>query len=109
MAITNQQIIFNEQMRLLDAGLISGTGKMITVETADGEMLLPEAEPIHTFQMWKALGFRVKKGEHAVARFSIWKYTGKKADEEVGQDAEKGHCFLKESCFFSLSQVEQIV
>lgn len=25
-----------------------------------------EFEPLHTFQKWKEMGFKVKKGEHAV-------------------------------------------
>ena len=108
MGMTNEQIIFNEQMRLLKEGLILPTGRTITVQTDMGEVTVPEAEPIHTFQRWKELGFSVKKGEHAVTRLTIWKYTGKRKDDEKNQEAESGHCFLKQSCFFSEHQVEAL-
>lgn len=110
--MTNAQIIFDNQMILLNAGKISHTGRTIKVMVNDEERNIPEPEPIHTFSVWKAMGFIVKKGEKAVARFPIWKYTawkkGNETAEEAPPDDGTGHCFLKESCFFSLSQVERI-
>ncbi len=111
MAITNAQIIAYEAQRLLEAGKIKPTGRILTFETSDGETIkIPEAEPIHTFAMWKSLGYKVKKGEHAVTRLDIWKHTGRRNDDETDPDeAERGgYCFRKTACFFSASQVEPI-
>lgn len=66
----------------------------------EGKMTIDE--DIHTFQKWKAMGYSVKKGEKAIAKFPIWKYTVKEKDGE-----EEAHTFMKMSCFFSTSQVEE--
>lgn len=67
--------------------------------------LIKPEEEIHTFQGWKDRGYRVKRGEHAITRLTIWKYAGKK-DKETEEETD-GHCFLKNSCFFATSQVER--
>jgi hypothetical protein len=50
----------------------------------------------------------VKKGEHAIAKFPIWKMgKGKIEKDENGEDVEKaGRMFMKLSFFFSPEQVE---
>ena len=109
MAITNAQIIATETQRLLEAGKLQPTGRILTFETSDGRTIkIPEAEPIHTFAMWKQLGYRVKRGEHAVTRLAIWKYGNRRTDDETDpEEAEqRGYCFMKTACFFSASQVE---
>ena len=108
MAITNAMIIFNAQQQLLEAGKIKSTGRMIPVITQDGETMIPEAEEIHTFQRWKELGFQVRKGEHAIASFSIWKYTSKAKDKTEEEAQEEGFCFMKKAFWFSASQVDAI-
>lgn len=113
MAITNAMIIFNAQQQLLEEGKIKPTGRMIPVITPEGETMMPEAEEIHTFQHWKEIGYQVRKGEHAVASFSIWKYTSKAKGktEEEAQDANEdngGFCFMKTAFWFSASQVDKI-
>ena len=107
MAITNEQIIMDAAQQLLADGKLKPTGRTFTVEINGEEIIMQEPEPIHTFQMWKALGFKVKKGEHAIARLTIWKYAKNKVDETQPEEEQGGRCFKKESCFFSLSQVEQ--
>lgn len=62
-------------------------------------------EEIHTFQRWKALGYSVKKGEHAVAKFPIWKMGTKKTED--GEETT-GRMFMKNSAFFSTRQVEPL-
>ena len=119
--MTNEQIIFNESIRLMTEGKIKGTGEFITVENEDGtktELEMPEA--IHTFQKWKALGYSVKKGEKAKATFSIWKHTVKFLDENTGNEATDKmnkninaqggdkRMFMKLSSLFTFSQVEPI-
>ena len=89
MAMTNEEIIFGEKMT-----------RGIT-------------ETIHTFEKWKSLGYKVKKGEKSEIKFPIWKY-GKGKSEEPEEDADGnetkkkkgGYCFMKMSAFFKESQVE---
>jgi len=92
MAITNNMIIENARANLISDGL------------------LDPAHEIHTFQRWKALGYSVKKGEHAIAKFSIWKYgeRRKKAEDGGEEEIETGGCFMKTSAFFSTAQVEPL-
>ena len=80
-------------------------------EVKDGneiEKVIPEPEMIHTFQHWKSLGFKVKKGEHAVARIEIWKHASKTETDENGEEIDKSRMFRKVACFFSMSQVERM-
>ena len=86
MAMTNAQIIAENIILLAMNGTIK-----------------PDEE-IHTFQRWKALGYSVKKGEHAVAKFPIWKMGTKKNDD--GEEETTGRMFMKTSSFFSTAQVE---
>lgn len=77
---------------------------LIAIEEArliqEGKMR--EDEELHTFKKWQSLGYSVKKGEKAIAKFPIWKYTVKEKDGE-----EEAHTFMKMSCWFSTSQVER--
>lgn len=106
--MTNQQIIMMESVTLMEHGILQGTGEFITIEDAEGnEKQLEIPEPIHTFAMWKSMGYKVKKGEHAIAKFPIWKMSKakKKADDD---EEQKGRMFLKTSHFFKASQVEKV-
>lgn len=115
--MNNAQIILNESLALLENGLINTTGRVITFKRNDGtEASVPEPEPIHTFNGWKAYGRQIKKGEHAVAKFPIWKYTSKKetidakndAGEAVSIETENANMFLKTSFFFTFAQTEPL-
>ena len=89
--MTNAAIILGQTTLLMQDGVIG------------------EDDMIHTYARWKAMGYQVKKGEKAIAKFPVWKYTNKKAkemDEEEAQAA--GYCFMKLSAFFSNNQVEPI-
>lgn len=88
MAMTNEQIIYNNAAILA----LNGTIK--------------PGEAIHTFQRWKALGYSVRKGEKAVAKFPIWKMGTRKNDD--GEEEQTGRMFMKNSAFFSASQVEPL-
>lgn len=102
--MTNEDIIFAQGQHLAEAGKIKYTGRVFQLEDAAGNKFeVKETEPIHTFAAWNELGFKVQKGQKAVAKFSIWKYSGK-INEETGE--EEGHMFMKNAAFFSLSQVE---
>lgn len=112
--MTNQQIIFNESMKLMEAGTIKTTGRSFTYETENGERItVQEPEALHTFAMWKQLGRQVKRGEHAKAAFTIWKAgKGKAANEEDanadGEKAESVKMFMKKAFFFTIDQTEPI-
>lgn len=110
--MTNAQIIFNEAQRLAEAGKIAYTGREFVMQMDDGtEITVPETEDIHTFAGWKERGFKVKKGEHAVAKFVIWKHSAPKIKElpdDGGEYVDKGKMFMKLSAFFSASQVEPL-
>lgn len=113
--MTNAKIIFNESVRLMNEGVLKGTGEFVTVEYDDGEKVSLEIpEPIHTFNGWKALGYSVKKGEKSSIKFPIWKYTEKEKPEEEKtgnplEDAPVTNMFMKMSAFFRFDQVEKIV
>lgn len=105
--MTNQQIIFNESMRLMQDGTIGTTGRKFTYETEDGEKItVKEPEALHTFAAWKENGRQVKKGEHAKAAFQIWK-KGKKYTDKDGNEKER-KMFLTKAFFFTIDQTEPI-
>ena len=94
--MTNNQIISEQTFFLISEGIIKVD------------------EEIHTYNGWKERGYTVKKGEHAVAKFPIWKYTNNKRDKTLDENTENaepskaiGRCFMKKSAFFSTSQVER--
>ncbi len=103
--MTNAQIIFNEGQRLAKEGVIGYTGKEFTYTDADGnQQTIKETEPIHTYNAWKEMGFQVRKGEKAVAQFTIWKYRAQKNEET--DEEENGKMFMKRASFFTVRQVE---
>lgn len=109
--MTNIQIIAMEQERLAKEGVLKYTGRILKAELPDGAVIeVPEIEEIHTFAKWKALGFSVKKGEHAIAKFPIWKQgKGKTEKDDNGEEVAKaGRMFLKQSFFFTRAQVEAV-
>ena len=108
--MTNTMIILMESIKLMESGVLKGTGEKIVIEDSEGnkkELQVPEV--IHTYAHWKSLGYQVKKGQKAIAQFPIWKYTSKKSKNMTEEEAqEKGYCFLKQSSFFKQEQVEQL-
>lgn len=107
--MTNSMIILLESLQLMEDGILAGTGQLIEIELPNGEKKQVDTpEPIHTFQAWKNLGYSVKKGQHAIAQFPIWKYTtGKKAEMSEEEAQIKGYCFMKVASFFKADQVER--
>ena len=106
--MTNERIIINESIKLIKDGILQGSGVFAEVELADGKKRIEVPEDIHTFQAWKSLGYIVKKGEKAIAKFPIWKYTSKKVETEDGEEKETSNMFMKTAAFFKFSQVERI-
>ena len=108
--MTNAMIIFWESVELMNAGVLESTGRVLTMELPDGSTKeILEPEPIHTFACWKNLGYSVKKGEHAVAKFPIWKGSEKVVKDNDGNDTDETalKMFRKDAFFFKSSQVEK--
>ena len=104
--MTNERIIYNKSVELMESGKIGKTGRQFETEDESGnKIMLDEPEAIHTFQAWKAKGFSVKKGEKAVAQFYIWKCASKKVKNSEGMTEEQKRMFMKKASFFSASQV----
>lgn len=105
--MTNAMIVMTEQIRLQQEGILKFTGRML--QTPEG-IEFPEIQPIHTYQVWKNMGYQVKKGSKAVAQFPIWKYVqNKKQAVETEEEAQAaGHCFMKMASWFTDEQVEPI-
>ena len=102
--VTNEQIIFNNRMELMKAGIIGSTGKNIVIEDEEGrKTLTKEPEQIHTYMEWKRRGYTVKHGEKAVSEIPIWKCMGGRKGKE---GEEQGKMFMKQAFFFKASQVE---
>lgn len=97
--MTNEAIILGESVRLMNDGILKGTGRFLDVVNEAGSTeKLEIPEEIHTFNAWKQRGFIVRKGEHAIASFPIWKYvTRKNAPDEPLEAAEaaNGFCRMK--------------
>ena len=108
--MTNAMIIFWKSYELMNNGVIGSTGRKLVVGMPDGTTReIMEPEPIHTFACWKGLGYSVKKGEHAVAKFPIWKGSEMVLKDEDGNDTDEKSVkmFRKEAFFFTAAQVEK--
>lgn len=118
--MTNNQIILNESLRLMEEGVLKGSGQFGTMETELGTVEIELPEAIHTFQRWKELGYSVKKGEKSSIKFPIWKHTVKmlktdtdnaelnKANAIVNEQGGQTNMFMKTAAFFTFAQVEPI-
>lgn len=109
MALTNQMIVLTQALALAEAGKIGYAGNTLTVEIDGEEKELREPEQIHTYARWKAMGYQVRKGERAIAKFKVWKHVaGKKKndDSEEEKTAGRGKMILKQAAFFSFAQVD---
>lgn len=78
----------------------------------NAQLLHGVSEESHTYAHWRALGYQVRKGEHATFKAAIWKYAkGKQAEAPANEDGEQaapGRMFLKTAHFFTRSQVDPI-
>ena len=109
--MTNEMIILWERVRLMESGVIGKTGRQFVIQDKDGnDRVLDEPEVIHTFAHWKELGYSVKKGEHAVASFPIWKGAERVVKDDDGKETDEKtvKMFMKTSFFFSAAQVEPL-
>jgi hypothetical protein len=118
--MTNATIILNESLRLMNEGILKGSGQYAEIETESGKQTIELPEAIHTFQGWKQLGYSVKKGEKAICKFPIWKHTRKMLNTDTGNPEmdkmnqitnEQGgstRMFMTSAAWFTSAQVEPI-
>ena len=93
--MTNAEIIYRESIELVKQGVLKA--------------IAGQPEPIHTFAKWKSMGYSVKKGEKAIVKITIWKYTSRTKTDDDGNEIDDSKCFPKVSAFFKTSQVEKVV
>ena len=93
--MTNDEIIFN--------GICAHLG----IDKEQGLVLLEAGQlPVyHTYEVWKQLGYQVRKGEHADMKLTIWKQ-GKAKEDENGKQLP-ARMFLKTAHFFGRGQVDK--
>lgn len=104
--MTNAQIILSNSIRLMENGTIGSTGRQITFTDVNGQSrTVAEPEVIHTFETWKVLGRRVKRGEHAKAKIRIWKFTTKNVNDN---EEPTTNMFMRDAYFFTYGQTEAI-
>ena len=66
-------------------------------------------EESHTYAHWKALGYQVRKGEHAAFQTMIWKAAPRKKADDANEEEGAGvSMFMKRASFFTRSQVDPI-
>lgn len=113
--MTNSEIIFRASTELMQQGILRQVDTMPGEDQDGNPVEIPIPEPIHTFAGWKELGFIVKKDEHAVANFMIWKWKAgphpksKGADDvEADGDANPGRMFKTRAWWFTAAQVQPI-
>ena len=122
--MTNRMIVFMERCKLMEDGIIGGTGRFVEIETDEGTKTLEEPEEIYTVLEWNKKGFQVIKGETHIAECVIWKKDkgGRNAEnpEESEEEAENTRqrnsrngrrrknngFYLGKAYFFKASQVK---
>lgn len=74
---------------------------------ANAKKLHGITEESHTFARWKQMGYKVRKGEHAAFKTTIWKAKERHVDVD-GKDETELAMFMKTAHFFTRSQVEKM-
>lgn len=99
--MTNEQIIMNTRVRLMNNRVIGTTGKKMEYVDRDGVVTeIDEPAEIHTYVGWKRRGFQVPKGTKAKVFIPIWNYS---TDEEGNTTM-----FQRNAPFFTPEQVIKI-
>lgn len=62
--------------------------------------------PVHTFGEWRAMGYRVRAGEHAALAVTLWKQVKAKKDDDEKPAGE--HMIRSMAYLFSAAQIEKI-
>ena len=90
--MTNEMIIFKESQKLMNDGILQGSGVFATVEFEDGARQVEMPEEIHTFQAWKSLGYSVKKGKRLLQNSRYGSTRAKKLKRRTGKKRKYQIC-----------------
>ena len=105
--MTNEQIIYENSVALMKQGVLKCAGQVPFIDEATGETKMVDMpECIHTFQGWKELGYKVKKGEHHVAEFAIWSPSKRKPKDDEDEKPQR-RMYLRKAFWFTSAQVEK--
>lgn len=69
---------------------------------------LPQDTELNTYSKWKQMGYKVKHGETAQHRITIWKTVKYNKENEQGEMEQQQRMLMKDSAFFTREQVERI-
>ena len=97
--MTNNQIIENAA---ISAGIF-------TREQVDEYIQQGRRIPLHTYQEWKRMGYRVKPGEHASIVVSLWKFSSKKVELDDGEEVDDSNYYRSSAYLFTQNQVEAFI
>lgn len=97
--MTNLEIIVAEAV----------ANKLYTIEEVEAIFETGNTLPLHTFAVWKSMGYIVKRGEHAKIATRLWKFKkGAKETEESVDGEHSDKYFLCKAYLFTAEQVEKI-
>ena len=96
--MTNLEIIINEALK----------HEIYTEEEIEEKIENDEDLKIHTFAIWKAKGYKVKKGEHARIVTRLWKYKKGNKKEHSPEEEEEAKMYLCKAFLFTEEQVEKL-
>lgn len=94
--MTNNTII---ALAVLENKLMSKT-ELVNVINETGDL------PFHSFNEWKARGYRVKKGEHGVFKAALWQKTNYSEEQLKEKNKDSNWFYLVSTSLFSREQVE---
>ena len=109
--MTNEEIIMRESIELMKQGIIECAGQVDAIDADGNRCKVDMPEAIHTYQEWKELGYQVRKGEHAVAKFAVWKPTKQKKAKDEDDEKKiqaKPRFFMTNASWFTMAQVDKI-
>lgn len=110
--MTNEEIVMRESVDLMKQGILACAGQFEAKDEDGNTIMVDVPEEIHTYQEWKLMGKQVKKGEHAIAKFAVWKpVKGKKKDESEQGETNieiKKRFIMCNASWFKGSQVEEV-
>lgn len=69
---------------------------------------IPDTMPLLTFGNWKKKGYKVKAGEKAKHKVTMWATNSKKLVDDSGEPIYKQNCYMRLVYLFEPSQVEKI-
>ena len=107
MAMTNEMIILTESVKLMEEGILKGSGNFVEVEINGEVRKIEMPETIHTYKKWGELGYQVQRGEKSKVKFMTWYYDGRNSSGEDEENSRRrGKCYMRMTSFFTMDQVK---